>query len=237
LEKEQRSPMRKLGKMIRLSLNLPKKYRLNLHLVKRRGASVDSPVLPSLESIKHTKKGSKISRYFRHIFEHKSIKRIFGTNIALLVVATTFLPQQSNLADSQADPTVITTQTQVLTTQKGIQYPLENIKITQGFKFYHPGIDLDGVTGDIVRPIMAGVVEAIDFSKIGYGNAILINHGNGITSLYAHLSKILVRKDQEVNTNTIIGLVGATGHAYGDHLHLETRQNGVAFNPLSILPN
>jgi murein DD-endopeptidase MepM/ murein hydrolase activator NlpD len=223
--------------MIRYSLNLPKKYRLNLHLVKRRGASVDNPVFPSLEYIRRTKKGSKISRYFRYIFEHKSIKKIFGTNIALLLIATTFLPEQSSLATSQPDPTVIITQTQILTTQKGIQYPLEKVRLTQGFKFYHPGIDLDGVTGDIVRPIMAGVVEAVDYSKFGYGNAILLNHGNGTTSLYAHLSKIFVKKDQEVDLNTTIGLVGATGRAYGDHLHLETRQNSVAFNPLTILPN
>ena len=69
-----------------------------------------------------------------------------------------------------------------------------------------------------------------------YGNAILINHGSGFLSLYAHLSKILVKKDDIVTNQTVIGKIGATGRAFGDHLHLEIYENGKTINPLSVLP-
>lgn len=222
--------------MIHISLNLPTKHRLHLQLVKRRGNPLDKPILPKMEEVMRVKKGSKFSRYFRYIFEHKNIKKLLGGNIALLLIATSFVPTQGTLAVSETDQTVISANINVLTTQKGIQYPTEKVKITQGFKFFHPGIDLDGITGDIVRPIMAGSVQAIDYSKYAYGNAILLDHGNGITSLYAHLSKILVTNNQEVNLETTIGLLGSSGRAYGDHLHLEIRDHGVAINPLLVLP-
>jgi murein DD-endopeptidase MepM/ murein hydrolase activator NlpD len=222
--------------MIRISFNLPTKRRLHIHLVKRRETSIEKPLIPSFKDIKNTRKGNKISRFFRHIFEHKKFKRLLGTNLALMLVATSIYPAGQTLTDfDTAEDTVIQSHI-VLTTQKGIRYPVEKVKISQGYKFYHPGIDLDGITGDAVYPIMAGKVEAIDFSRYAYGNAILLNHGNGITTLYAHLSRILVAKDQHVSMDTVIGQVGATGRASGDHLHLEVRDNGRPINPLLVLP-
>jgi len=221
--------------MIRLSLDLPIKRRLHVEIVRRRESASEQPLLPSFGSIKRIKKGSKLSRYFRHIFEHKNIKRIFGANIALLIAASTIYPTHANF-QTAPDQNVIVQEANILTTQKGIQYPLSPVKITQSYKLYHPGIDLDGVTGDPVKPIMEGKVAALDYSKYAYGNAILIDHGNSITSLYAHLSQILVKVGQDVNMDTIIGKVGATGHAFGDHLHLEVRDHGIPFNPILVLP-
>ncbi|OGM02605.1 hypothetical protein A2115_01150 [Candidatus Woesebacteria bacterium GWA1_41_8] len=83
---------------------------------------------------------------------------------------------------------------------------------------------------------MAGVVQAASYTKIGYGNAVLISHGNDMTSLYAHLSKIEVKVGDVVESSTEIGKMGATGHATGPHLHLEIRDHGVPINPLSVLP-
>jgi len=97
-------------------------------------------------------------------------------------------------------------------------------------------VDFDGVTGDPIHPIMDGRVEAINYSKYAYGNAVLIDHGDNITSLYAHLSKILIKPNQEVTTDTIIGEMGSTGRSSGDHLHLEIRDSGKPFNPLTALP-
>jgi len=82
---------------------------------------------------------------------------------------------------------------------------------------------------------MAGVVESITFSRIGYGNSIIINHSNGVKSRYAHLSKIEVSEKQEVDLDTKIGEMGSSGRAFGDHLHFEIIENGVAANPTSIL--
>ena len=220
--------------MIRFSINLPTRYRLDLHLVRKRGESTGIPLFPDLEDIKKTRSGNKISRFFGHIFGHKKIKKVFGVNIALFVIFSSLLPNQT-LGVENVDNLTLSTPV-ILTTQKGVQYPLKNIKITQGYKFFHPGIDFDGITGDPVYPITSGVVETTEHSRLGYGNNILINHGNGVFSLYAHLSKIEVTKGQEVSNAMEIGKVGATGRARGDHLHLEIRENGKTINPLSILP-
>lgn len=221
--------------MLKLSLNLPLKKRLHLHLVERRGDSV-VPILPRLEDVVRVRKGSRISRFFRHIFEHKNVRKLFGANIALMITATTFFPSPTINPNIQAEENIIESGAVVLPTERAIRYPVEEVKITQDYKLFHSGIDLDGATGDSVYPVMKGKVEAVDFSKYAYGNAVYINHGSGIASLYAHLSKIVVKTDDEVTTNTKIGEMGATGRASGDHLHLEIRKNGVPINPLTILP-
>ncbi len=220
--------------MTKLSIDLLK-YRLNLHLVKRRGEPIDEPLLPSFEEIKNTRSGNKFSRFFRHIFEHKSIKKILGTNLALMVIASSFIPTYASYSGDEADYTVIEQKVE-LNTEHGIQYPVEKVKITQGYRFFHPGIDFDGLTGDSIKPIKGGVVEALQFSKYAYGNAVLIDHGNKVESLYAHLSKIYVNEGQEVTKDTVLGTMGATGRASGDHLHLEVHDHGIPINPLTILP-
>ncbi|OGM56229.1 hypothetical protein A3E46_00825 [Candidatus Woesebacteria bacterium RIFCSPHIGHO2_12_FULL_46_16] len=220
--------------MTKITLHLPK-HRLHIELTKRRGPDVGNPLFPDMDEIKNIKKGHKISRFFRHIFEHKNIRRLLGTNLALMLIASTLVPSNS-LAKIEAEQSVIQEQSGPLTTKRVVQYPTEEVKITQGYRLFHPGIDLDGVTGDKIRPIKDGKVEAIDHSKFAYGNAVIINHGSDITSLYAHLSEIFVSEGQEVTTNTVIGEMGATGRAFGDHLHLEVRNHGIPINPYSVLP-
>jgi murein DD-endopeptidase MepM/ murein hydrolase activator NlpD len=221
--------------MIRLSINLPNKRRLDLTLVKRRSNSLDDPLVPDLGKILRARKGSKISRYFRHVFEHKNIRKIFGANMAVAIVASSFLPLKPGF-EGDFEQNIVSVRTTNLTTEKGVRYPVQNIKITQGYKLFHPGIDLDGKTGDLVYSIMAGKVLAVSYSRYNYGNAIIIDHGNNLTSLYAHLSRIHVNKGQEVTTKTIIGEIGASGRASGDHLHLEIRDHNYPINPFSILP-
>lgn len=180
-------------------------------------------------------KGSRISRLFRRVFENNKIHKVLGLNLAALFLSTSLIQYPFNeIAATEED--FVTQAPFVLETKKSVQYPLPNIKINQGYRMYHPGLDLDGDTGDPVHPVMDGTVEAINYSKYAYGNAILINHGNDITTLYAHLSKILVKANDEVTTDTIIGEVGSTGHSTGPHLHLEIRDSGKPFNPLTVLP-
>lgn len=217
-----------------LSLNLPK-YRLHLHLVKRRGVLFENPILPKMEDIQKVKKGHKISRFFRHVFEHRSIKRLLGANLTLMLIASSFVPVKALGADSSIDNIVVEDKVS-LTTNVVVQYPVEKVKITQGYRAFHPGLDLDGLTGDEIRPIEAGIVDGISRSSYAYGNAVLVNHGEGVSSLYAHLSKIMVSEGEIVGTDTIIGTMGATGRASGDHLHLEVRSNGIPVNPYTVLP-
>ncbi len=220
--------------MIRFSFQFPK-YRLQILLSKRRGAFIDNSLLPDLEKIKNIRRGQKLSRFFRLIFERRKIKKLLGTNLALILLISTFIPNNS-LANIENEQVIITESNSPLITKSAIQYPVSEIRISQEYQLFHPGLDFDGETGDEIRPIKNGVVEMIGKSKFAYGNTVIINHGGKITSLYAHLSKISVLPGQEVTTDTIIGEMGSSGQSSGSHLHLEIRDHGVPINPLSVLP-
>ena len=191
--------------------------------------------MPNMGEIRRARKGSKISRFFTHIFEHKSIRKIFGANIALAIVASSFMPTANTFAD-EPEQNVVSAQKVALTTQSGLRYPTDNVKVSQGYHFFHPALDFDGLTGDAIYPVMGGRVEAVQYSNYAYGNAIIVGHGDGLSTLYAHLSKIFVEKDQEVSVNSVIGEMGATGRAYGDHLHFEALDHGRPISPYSVLP-
>jgi len=227
--------------MIKISFSLPLRRRLDLSFVRQRGA-IDEPLLPSLTELRKTRSGNKISRYFRHVFEHKRISRVLGSNLALVAIAGSMVSGSQAAADQMSLKTndealVLSAPSPTnLTTEHGVIYPVEKVKINQGYRFFHPGIDLDGETGDAIYPVMGGKVEKIERSRFAYGNSILINHGNGVKSLYAHLSKITVAEGQEVNHKTKIGEVGSTGWSTGAHLHLEVYEAGRTINPLSVLP-
>lgn len=194
-----------------------------------------TPFFPSLGEIRRVRCGSKASRFFRLIFEHKSLKRLFGANLALAFFVSSFLPSGRFKTVEVEEISVQESETP-FTTVKVVQYPLEKMSVSQGFSRYHPGVDLAAPYGEPVRPIRPGVVIMAGFSSLGYGRVVIVDHGGGMTSLYAHLSKVLVRVNQEVNSEKLIGNVGATGHASGSHLHLEIRKDGVAINPFSVLP-
>ncbi len=69
----------------------------------------------------------------------------------------------------------------------------------------------------------------------GYGNHVIIDHGNGFTTLYAHLTSIFVTPGMTISKGQEIGTMGSTGNSTGPHLHLEIRYNGVPYNPASYL--
>lgn len=98
----------------------------------------------------------------------------------------------------------------------------------------HKGIDIKAVFGSIVNSTANGVVSFAGY-KGGYGNLIVLSHGNGIQTLYGHLSKILVKRGQTIGSGQIIGKVGSTGRSTGPHLHYEIHQNGRAINPKPFL--
>jgi murein DD-endopeptidase MepM/ murein hydrolase activator NlpD len=99
----------------------------------------------------------------------------------------------------------------------------------------HTGIDIDGTTGQPVVASKSGrVIMASSYS--GYGNCVIIDHGGGISTLYAHLSSFNVSSGQEISQGEIVGNVGCTGSCTGDHLHFEVRVNGSPVDPLDYLP-
>jgi len=224
--------------MRKLIIGLPK-YRLTVQykISKRRRSSVDEAIFPTPSILRRKYRvGNYVARFFRHVFEHKRIKRMLGANIAFMLIATSFMPVNTLGSGPIEENTVISESQTPLTTKQAIQNPVEKMIISQGYKFYHPAIDIDGITGDRIEPIKAGKVINVAYSKFAYGNSVIVDHGNNLTSLYAHLSKIDVKEGQIVDTDTKIGEMGATGRSFGDHLHLEVRDHGIPINPLSVLP-
>lgn len=104
-----------------------------------------------------------------------------------------------------------------------------------GTQRLHTGIDIGADYGDSVRAADGGVVIHADWMG-GYGNAVIIDHGNGISTLYAHNSQLLVDEGQSVAKGQTVARCGSTGYSTGPHVHFEVRQNGSPVNPLNYLP-
>jgi len=117
-----------------------------------------------------------------------------------------------------------------ITSHFGIRYD----PVYRNIKKMHEGIDFSCATGTNVRTTGDGVVVEANFSRGGYGKEVIIDHGFGYKTRYAHLSKILVKKGQKVLRGEIIGKVGSTGKSVGPHLHYEVRKNNKAINPINF---
>jgi hypothetical protein len=106
-----------------------------------------------------------------------------------------------------------------------------NLTSLFGWRKYRPhyGTDIDLETGDEVVSAFDGMVRLAKYYQ-GYGNCVIIRHNNGLETVYAHLSRILVESGQKLDAGTIIGLGGNTGHSYGSHLHFEIRYLGQAID-------
>ena len=98
----------------------------------------------------------------------------------------------------------------------------------------HAGVDLDASYGDPIHAAANGVVAETGWMG-GYGNAVIIDHGSGLATLYAHQSQIAVSEGQEVTRGEVIGYVGSTGLSTGPHLHFEVRVGGEPTDPLPWL--
>ncbi|MBS1183085.1 MAG: mepM 1 [Proteobacteria bacterium] len=99
---------------------------------------------------------------------------------------------------------------------------------------FHAGIDFRSPTGTDIRPTAPGVVTVAGWSG-GYGNLVEVDHGNGVTTRYGHMSRIVARVGDRVSRDTVIGEVGSTGRSTGPHLHYETRLNGAPLNPVNYI--
>ena len=99
---------------------------------------------------------------------------------------------------------------------------------------FHTGTDMACPTGTPILASMSGKVITTGVNRV-YGNYVIIDHGNGYQTLYAHMSKIIAQKGQWVSQGTRIGLVGSTGYSTGPHLHFTVYKNGKMINPLSVL--
>lgn len=121
---------------------------------------------------------------------------------------------------------------------RGFIWPL-NGPVTSGYGprwgRMHTGIDVDGYSGQPIVAAKGGAV-ILASSYSGYGNAVIVDHGGGISTLYAHMSGFAVRAGESVSQGEVVGYVGCTGSCTGDHLHFEVRVNGSPVDPMSYLP-
>ena len=103
--------------------------------------------------------------------------------------------------------------------------------ITQYPVWYHMAYDIASPSLPGIMAATGGVVSSVEYLRYGYGHHIMIDHGNGLVTLYGHLSEIYVKAGDRVSRGQVIGRMGSTGRSTGAHLHFETRQNGVLVNP------
>jgi len=98
----------------------------------------------------------------------------------------------------------------------------------------HSGIDIPAPKGTKAYACAPGTVVSVGYNAV-FGNRVIVSHGNGYQTLYAHFSSIAVKENQQVTTDTVIGYVGSTGQSTGNHLHLSVRKNGSYVNPLNYV--
>ncbi len=98
----------------------------------------------------------------------------------------------------------------------------------------HGGIDISAPAGTPIHAYASGKVVYAGW-RPGYGNTVILQHENGLESIYAHASKLMVKTGDQVDAQTAIACVGSTGRSTGSHLHLEIRQDGRTVNPLAML--
>jgi murein DD-endopeptidase MepM/ murein hydrolase activator NlpD len=117
--------------------------------------------------------------------------------------------------------------------------------VTRGFGYdpvmgeFHTGVDIGSLVSLDVRAAGPGVVEQVGYVEPafdGYGQIVLVNMGDGIEALYAHLASVGVRVGELVFPGQKLGIAGCTGYCTGTHLHFELRSDGAAFDPAPLLP-
>jgi murein DD-endopeptidase MepM/ murein hydrolase activator NlpD len=132
--------------------------------------------------------------------------------------------------------------------QEARRYPIANpapgVSVSSGFGIrrdpllgtpaMHAGIDFRGAVGSPARATAKGTVVKAGWNG-GYGRMVEIDHGDGFTTRYAHLSKVLVNIGDKVDVGDIVGKVGSSGRSTGPHLHYEVRKNGGAVDPVRFL--
>lgn len=128
----------------------------------------------------------------------------------------------------------LTPKNKIVKSRGKLLWPTKGYYITQYFSFRHTGLDIDGITDDPIYAAADGVVIESRWGR-GYGLFIMIDHGGGMKTLYAHNSRNLVKKGQRVKKGQVISLMGSTGWSTGSHVHFEVRINGRYRNPLSYL--
>lgn len=152
-----------------------------------------------------------------------------------LVVPDGVMPQKQPVSPQSSLARTLTPDAGAVSATGRFVWPTSG-RITQGYAFYHKGIDIANKAGGAILAADSGTVVVAGWpDNYGYGNRVVIDHGNGYTTLYGHLSRIRVVVGQTVNRGDIIGDMGSTGRSTGVHLHFEVRTPSGFADPLAHL--
>ena len=176
--------------------------------------------------------------FLRMVARATDLRQFLGIQLASATfMAAVIVPQVDDLTGNITvmKETVYTVVESTIAEAK-FRWPLAVFGISQRFSLSHPGIDLTDQKGTPIHPVADGKVVAIQAQRFGYGNHVLVEHPDGVKSLYAHLSAFDVKEGDAITKNSTIGRVGSTGWSTGNHLHLEIYQNNTPINPLEVLP-
>jgi len=194
--------------------------------------------------LQNIRKGSRLSRIGRYLVAKFNTRHLIGlTLVFILPLGSLTSPVLSQTNQGEGTALMVSSgtinaipQNISIKTEPSTQMPLEYFRITQGYHLFHRAIDLAAPLGTPIKPVASGTIKIVNYNSFGLGNYIVIRHSCDFYSVYAHLSKINVKKNEQVKQEDTIGAVGSTGHSTGPHLHLETIVDNQKINPLSILP-
>lgn len=172
------------------------------------------------------------------IFKSHATRRVIGmqfAGIALALSLVTFPTHAFDYNMVQAMQDEIPYEV-VMTTNSQYTFPLEKtLGMSQGYQGMHPGVDLRAPVSTKVLSMSEGTVIEVGKMIMGYGHFVRIAHKGTVSSLYAHLDKVLVKSGQKVKQGENIGTVGMTGWTTGPHLHFEVHAGDKSVNPLNYL--
>jgi murein DD-endopeptidase MepM/ murein hydrolase activator NlpD len=146
-----------------------------------------------------------------------------------------WIPAQPGMERNGVSPLTVPSR---LTPDRLLQWPTDGV-LSSGFGLrggrFHGGIDISGERGTPITAAGAGVVILSGRGPDGYGNTVMLDHGNGVVTLYAHNERNVVRHGERVRRGQTVALMGNTGRASGTHLHFEVHQHGRLADPLHWL--
>ena len=201
--------------------------------------------LPYTDHLPRPRKASPVSKLLRKLFEKKTARRFFGANLAAAMMLAPLLGSFElqhtyepaiNIPDTYLQTTPELEESVITTTEREYILPVERLRyVGQYYKSGHAALDLNSYVGDDVYAFTGGQVAHVESGLFGLGKYVVLDHGLGLISVYAHLRSFEIEVGDVVKTGDKIGEVGMTGYTTGPHLHFEIHDNGVAINPLTYL--
>jgi murein DD-endopeptidase MepM/ murein hydrolase activator NlpD len=185
------------------------------------------------------KSGLEVARGVREgaLVSLQSAHRQYAGEAAALAAQSSELAAQIQAAQVSPERTSAGLVTDGTPSASGLIWPVSGPVVSPfGMRWgrMHEGIDISAGSGAPVAAAASGTVISVGYMG-GYGNLVVIDHGGGLATAYAHLSGYAVGPGQSVSQGQVVGYVGCTGHCYGPHLHFEVRVSGAAVDPLGYL--